>query len=262
MNPTTADFPPLADATGGYREYRPPPALRAHFRCVWRNRTGPDQAGAVDVVPDGCVDLLWRNGRLTVAGPDVTVARPVLAAGSTVLGARFHAGAAVPWLGLPMSEIVGRSVDLADIWDPRQVNEITGKIIDAPTIAGQTGLLLEALTDRASVIATPDPVAARMFAWLAEGLGAAEPVGLLRERLNMSERTLLRRSREHFGYGPKMLDRILRFQRFQSLARATPSASLATMAAEAGFADQAHLNREVQSLCAMSAGAFVRQLAG
>lgn len=261
MNPKTADLLPLADATGGYHEYRPPPALRCHFRCVWQNRTGPDQAGAVDVVPDGCVDLLWRNGRLMVAGPDITVARPVLTAGSTVLGARFRPGAAAHWLGIPMSEIVGRSVDLAEIWGDRQVNEITEKIVDASTVAERASLLLEALTGKAPSVATPDPVASRIFGWLAEGLGAAEPVGQLRERLDMSERTLLRRSREHFGYGPKMLDRILRFQRFQSLARATPTASLATMAAEAGFADQAHLNREIQSLCEMSAGAFVRQLA-
>lgn len=258
----SAAINPLADAAGFYREFQPPMALRGHFQCVWVNRAARDQGGPVDVVPDGCVDLVWREGRLLVAGPDITVARPVLMAGSTVLGARFRAGAAAHWLGLPMSEIVGRSVDLADIWGPRRVREVGERIADAPTPATKARWLLDGLSAMAPSMVKPDETAGRIFSWLHEGTGASDPVAALRERLDLSERTLLRRSREHFGYGPKMLDRILRFQRFQTMARRAPQANLAAMAAEAGFADQAHLNRDIQSLCGMSAGAFVRQLTG
>lgn len=262
MRQKDIDAPALADGTGYYREHRPTLALRGHFQCIWINRVASNHEGAVAVVPDGCIDLLWRNGRLFVAGPDITVARPVLSAGSFVLGARFRAGAAARWLGLPMSEIVGRTVDMADLWGSRQVDDIIGRAGNSASTGAQAGHLLQALTDRAASVAEPDPAAARMFAWLGQGLGSAEPVGVLRQRLDMSERTLLRRSREHFGYGPKMLDRILRFQRFQAIARDSAASGLAGMAAEAGFADQAHLSREMRSLCDMSAGDFVRQLAG
>lgn len=251
---------PLADKAGFYREFAPPIALRDHFQCVWINRAAATSGGPVDVVPDGCVDLVWRDGRLLVAGPDITVAKPVLAAGSIVLGARFRAGAAARWLGLPMSELVGRSVDLADIWSAGRLRDVAMPIADAASTGQMARSLLDGIAALSPQDTSPDPFAQRMFAWLGEGLGAAEPIAVLRERLNMSERTLLRRSREHFGYGPKMLDRILRFQRFQAMARRSPSASLAALAAEAGFADQAHLNREVRSLCGMSAGAFLRQL--
>lgn len=257
------DYPdtnPLADGAGFYREVAPPIALRDHFRCVWIHRAATTSDGPVDVVPDGCVDLVWRDGRLLVAGPDITVARPVLAAGSIVLGARFRAGAAARWLGLPMSELVGRSVDLADIWSVRRLGEIVEPIADAVSTGQTARALLAGLRALSPSVAAPDPVAERMFAWLGEGLGTAEPIAVLCEGLDISERTLLRRSREHFGYGPKMLDRILRFQRFQAMARRSPPASLAALAVEAGFADQAHLSREVQSLCGMSAGAFLRQL--
>ena len=253
---------PLADAVAVDREYQPPLALRDHFQCIWINRAARDQGGPVDVVPDGCVDLVWREGRLLVAGPDITVARPVLMAGSTVLGARFRAGSAAHWLGLPMSEIVGRSVDLADIWGARRVREFGERIADAPTATTKARWLLDGLSGMAASMEKPDETAGWIFSRLYEGMGASDPVAVLCERLEMSERTLLRRSREHFGYGPKMLDRILRFQRFQTMARRSPQANLATMAAEAGFADQPHLNREIQSLCGMSAGAFVRQLTG
>jgi len=70
-------------------------------------------------VPDGCVDLLWHEGSLFVAGPDVEAARPELPPGTTVIGLRFQPGAAVAWLGLPMSEIVGRQVELAALWGRR-----------------------------------------------------------------------------------------------------------------------------------------------
>jgi AraC-like DNA-binding protein len=63
----------------------------------------------------------------------------------------------------------------------------------------------------------------------------------------MSERTLRRRFDESFGYGPKTLDRILRFQRYRRLAR-QPDASTAVLAVEAGYADQAHLVRESRRL--------------
>jgi AraC-like DNA-binding protein len=63
----------------------------------------------------------------------------------------------------------------------------------------------------------------------------------------MSERTLRRRFEDAFGYGPKTLDRILRFHRFRRLQR-QGEGSTALLAIEAGYADQAHLIRESRRL--------------
>jgi len=93
----------LAKVAGDYREAPPTPALRSHFRCVWRHTTPAGPPLLIVVVPDGCVDLLWHEGGLFVAGPDVEAARPALPPGTTVIGLRFQPGAAVPWLGLPMT---------------------------------------------------------------------------------------------------------------------------------------------------------------
>jgi AraC-like DNA-binding protein len=62
----------------------------------------------------------------------------------------------------------------------------------------------------------------------------------------VGERRLHRHCRAAVGYGPKMLERVLRFQRAIRIARAT--GSLASVAAEAGYADQAHLTRESRRL--------------
>jgi hypothetical protein len=52
---------------------------------------------------------------------------------------------------------------------------------------------------------------------------------LMRE-LGLSERTLRRRFDVAFGYGPKTLDRILRFQRFLHLVRGSPEATAVNLA--------------------------------
>ena len=89
----------LANCIGTYSEAAPAAALRPHFRCAWTNLLPDRDFGDVAVIPDGCVDLLWRDGRFFVVGPDVTAARPRLKSGATILGLRFRPGAASRWLG-------------------------------------------------------------------------------------------------------------------------------------------------------------------
>lgn len=61
-----------------------------------------------------------------------------------------------------------------------------------------------------------------------------------------------RRSLTAFGYGPKTLARVLRLQRALALARSgLPFAETAT---RSGFADQAHLARDVRELAGMPLG--------
>jgi AraC-like DNA-binding protein len=250
----------LAGRVGSYREALPAWGLHGHFQCVWTHRLSRDDGGkAIAVVPDGCVDLLWRDGRLSVVGPDIVAAHPVLRPGGTILGLRFQPGAALNWLGLPMSEIVGREIELADLWGGK-ASEISMRLADVATLAGQANLLQELLLQIMPAIAAPGGDATMMFAFLQRHAGDADrKMSLLRDRLDVSERTLRRRSHDYFGYGAKTLDRILRFQRFQTLVGAS-CAPLAIVAAEAGYADQAHLSREIKSLCGMSAATFAGQI--
>ncbi|TGS79232.1 AraC family transcriptional regulator, partial [Mesorhizobium sp. M3A.F.Ca.ET.175.01.1.1] len=82
----------------------------------------------------------------------------------------------------------------------------------------------------------------RAFDVIRDGLPPETPlVPFLQRHLHMSERTLRRRFDDTFGYGPKTLDRILRFHRFRRLQRQQSDASTALLAIEAGYADQAHL---------------------
>jgi AraC-like DNA-binding protein len=63
--------------------------------------------------------------------------------------------------------------------------------------------------------------------------------------LGWTERQLHRRSLAAFGYGPKTLQRVLRFDRALRLARG--GTDLASVAYATGYADQAHLARDVKA---------------
>jgi AraC-like DNA-binding protein len=78
--------------------------------------------------------------------------------------------------------------------------------------------------------------------------------------LNVSERTLRRRFLHNFGYGPKTLEQILRFQMFLKLGRREPQRGISALAFDANYADQAHLCREARSLSGLSPSALLQSL--
>ncbi len=252
----------LASRAGQYNEALPLPALRAHFQCIWTNSVAGQRATRIAVVPDGCVDLLWRDSRFVVVGPDISAANTVLSPGRTVVGLRFRPGAAAKWLGLPLTEIVGREVPMVELWGGR-ADRVAERLGEASSAREQALIFQELLADSAATFDRPPREASAIFEFLSTNAGADSfKIASLYDRVNMSERTLRRWSTEHFGYGLKTLNRILRFQKFRALALAGADDRLADLAVRAGYSDQAHLSREIQALCGMTAGEFVRQLTG
>ncbi|KUM78688.1 helix-turn-helix domain-containing protein [Streptomyces griseorubiginosus] len=191
--------------------------------------------GAGRVLPDGCMDLLWNEGRLLVAGPD-TRAYVTAGAPSTWVGLRFHPGSAPAFLGVPAHELRDRRVELADLWPASDVRRLRSRVAASADPA-------TALEDIALERAAPaDPVLRALVA----SLEAGRPVGVTADELGLGPRQLHRRSLVAFGYGPKTLARILRLQRALALARA--GVPYAETAVRCGFADQAHLARDVREL--------------
>lgn len=238
----------LAQAAGSYRERPVEGALQDHFTCVWVHQLPKPEVQPVVVVPDGCIDLEWIDGALRIAGPDRAPKIERLAAGATVVGFRFRPAAAAAWLGLPASETVDRRIPLEAFWgaDARCVAETAGEARD---IGARVRAIESALTRRAPSIPAHRPDMHAAFELLATGAPPGKAlIPWLAGELALSERTLRRRFDAAFGYGPKTLDRILRFQRFLKLLRGACNGSTAGLAMEAGYADQAHLGRESRRL--------------
>ncbi len=197
------------------------------------------------VLPDGCMDLLWMGGRLVVAGPDTTAFSSVVPAGATVAGLRFAPGSAPKVLGLPAHAARDQRVLLADVWDPARVRGLEDQIGSAPAPA-------RALERVVAAHGLAHPALDPLLAEVVRRVGRDEPVGAVAACVGLSSRQLHRRSLDAFGYGPKLLARVLRLQRALALAR--EGTGLAAVAARHGYADQAHLARDVRDLAGTTLG--------
>ncbi|MDT7845333.1 helix-turn-helix domain-containing protein [Streptomyces justiciae] len=209
---------------------------------VWTSTPSPRQPGRV--LPDGCMDLLWHDGRLLVAGPDT---RAFVTGGerSGWAGVRFFPGTAPTLLGVPAPEVLNRRVELADLWSAARVRQLTSRVNAAADPA--RGLEQVAL-GLAADVDPPDPLLGEVV----DALDAGRPVAATADRLGLGARQLHRRCLVAFGYGPKTLGRVLRLQRALRLARR--GVSYAETAARAGYADQAHLARDVRELAGVPLG--------
>ncbi len=190
-----------------------------------------EAAGPALILPDGCLDVIvCPDGEVVVAGPDV-VARVHDAEGPFV-GVRFSHGLGPLVLGVPADELTGRVVPLADV---------VGRA-GAAGASGDATTLRDWVVRRLTTVHDDDPWAPAAFSAAAVGT----PVGAIAAHTGLCARTLQRRCRTRFGYGPQHLARVLRLQR--ALALHSHGLGWADVAADAGYVDQPHLARECRAL--------------
>jgi len=238
-----------------YREAPPPTALRDLVACTWVNEVAP--GGPTRVLPDGCVDVVWRagaadEGTMLVAGPDTTAQHVLVDEPARFVGIRFRPGAAAAALGLPVDALRDDRTLLADVWGAAAARRLAERMASADR---PEHVLAAAVADRLAAT-EPPPALARTAVpgpEVAAALRARTGPGGVRavaDDLGVSERQLHRRCLAHFGYGPKTVQRVLRFQDAVALARL--HRPLARVAAETGYADQAHLARDVKALAGVT----------
>lgn len=239
-----------------YVETAPAATLSRRVACVWTRRTPTDTTRTYRIVPDGCADIIWNDGSLHVAGPDTGPVLTPLAPGTRLVGLRFSPGAAPSVLGVPAWELRDSRVDLEALWGAA-ARRLAMRLTGCPDSASVAAELQRAVSGRLRDDA--DPLMAAIVDALSTSVNPSESfsVPALATRLGYSERQLRRRCLTAFGYGPTTLRRILRFQRAVTLARSGRCAGYAELAAVLGYADQAHLARDVRDL----AGVPLRRLA-
>jgi AraC-like DNA-binding protein len=207
-------------------------------------------ASARRILPDGCIDLVWREGRLLIAGPDTSAWLSSVPSGGTVVGLRMRPGIGGSVLGVPASELRDARAEAADVWG-RAGSELGERVGEESDPQGRRALLASVLTKRLATAGRADSLV----------LAASRRLGFpgsrvteLADALGISDRQLRRRFHDAVGYGPKTLDRILRFRRFVTRAPAVISGDedLARIAADLGYADQAHLSRDCLRLSGMT----------
>lgn len=188
------------------------------------------------VLPDGCMDLIWDGVRLFVAGPDRAARWTDSRDHSSYAALRFSGGTGPAVLGIPADACTDQSPALDELWPAGEARRLTEQVAADP--AGALHQLAASWTRTVDV----DPFGARVLAMADAGWSVAS----MSDRLGTTVRHLHRKSLATFGYGPRHLARIMRFGR--AVSRAADGRALAEVAAECGYADQAHLTREFKDL--------------
>jgi AraC-like DNA-binding protein len=239
-----------------YVERLPLPVLAGRVRTVWVQETG-HRAYVQRNLPTGGVELQCPLGGLPrVIGPLTRATVQVLPPSTTVVGVRFWPGAASSFLGLPVDELLDLSVELGHLWRGNAVR--LGELLAAsPDPVSALEVLQRFLSSRQMRAAPPDTLVSAAVRRLMPG--QSTDVGALSTELGISGSQLRRRFVTTVGVGPKALQRTLRFQGYLARAQAaarpgrrTPVAAVADLAAEAGYADHAHLTRECRRLSGLT----------
>jgi AraC-like DNA-binding protein len=234
----------------GYAEWAAPPGLGGAVACRW-SRDGARRREVL-VLPDGCTDLIWEQGvGGYVAGPDTGPA-PSPASGAMV-AIRFRPAAGGAVLGVPLNELTDLRVALSDLL-PEAARRLPADLPPREAAARLENIVGPLVAD-----AQPDQDVLHA-AHLLRDPGA--DLTRVAATTGVSPRQLRRRFHAAVGYGPKTLQRVIRFRRFVSLVDAGDARDLASLAASTGYADQAHLTRECAEFAGLTPTALARARRG
>jgi AraC-like DNA-binding protein len=242
----------------GYVEAGAPPGLRQqvpatrlplifNFGARWHVRDSSDGSGRSELHDSFFAGLFDSSTFVAASGP------------ATCLEVDFTPIGAHMLLGIPMHELANRVVDIENVL-PSSLAELPERLADARSWEARFVLVDDALA--AALAGARMPSTEIVWAWnvLVRTRGRA-PIGALAERLGRSRRHLSARFREHVGLPPKAVARILRFRRALALLEKPSPRSLAELAFECGYYDQAHLNRDFREFAGASPGEFARRIA-
>jgi AraC-like DNA-binding protein len=242
-----------------YQTLAPEPHLAPFVDCYWLlEAPAPPAAAEPEIVlPDGKTELIvhfgddflklegetyTRQARVLMSGQltERILLRPTGAIG--VVAARFRAAGAARFFRVPYEEIVDEVVDFARFF-PDVAASLHDEVARAPTHDARLGALTGLLERRLSA-EPPDDLFVRQACQYITRSEGEYTVAELVKLIGFSERQLERKFKKQVGITPKILARIMRFQKFLALAQTTPDLTLSDAAHACGYYDQSHFIRD------------------
>jgi AraC-like DNA-binding protein len=163
-------------------------------------------------------------------------------------------------LGMPAGELAGIDVDGPDVLGAL-AGEIVERMREEPDWPGRFAVIDRMLSARLSGEGPAVSPEVRQAWRLLLASGGVSNVSALAAETGWSDRHLRSRFREETGLTPKTAARVIRFdrarRRLQAQATSGQQPSLASLAADHGYYDQAHLAREFRELAGCAPSVWV-----
>ncbi|MFI6587112.1 DUF6597 domain-containing transcriptional factor [Embleya sp. NPDC050493] len=209
------------------------------------------------------VHLVFEQPHPAVYGVVRDVFERELSGAGHVFGIRFRAGGFRPFLAGPVAELTDRVLPAADLFGPGvpAVGErVLGTVDESDRVAVVESWLRGALPAPADTPSGIDPTIAEVAA-IVERI-TTNPnlfrVDDLAREVGVPVRRLQRLFAEYVGVGPKWVLRRARLQEVAERAEHGDGIDWAALAADLGYADQAHLTRDFTAAVGTAPGRYAR----
>ena len=238
-----------------YQEFPSPFGLEHLIECVWvfAPRACGGKAAIERIFPDGASDIVVSGESAAVHGPAASFR--LISEERPILGFRIRRGAAKAVLGFGPADLKGVPITFGTLWG-RRGRDFESRIqaISAPVVPIE--LLAGFVRQRIAEVADLDIAVLAALDRIDRFPGSA--IRNIASDVGLSERHLRRRFENHVGLGIKHYARMARFQRLLDAIRqykrrlGVASPGWAGLSGEHGFADQAHLIREVKTFAGLT----------
>lgn len=167
-----------------------------------------------------------------------------------LIGIRFRAGGAWPFLGVPLREFSGQVMELDSVLGP-EISELRDRLKEATSDDARFDLVEGWLQQR--IRKRTPPTRAVNYALGVIQRGADEMrIGRMAVEIGISHKHLLREFDRCVGLTPKTFARLCAFQRVIQSVGQKPKVEWADTAAKCGYYDQAHLIREFRAFSGLT----------
>jgi AraC-like DNA-binding protein len=247
------------------RESKPMPGLDEFVESVWVLEGPSDGHEWHRIFPDGSIDIVFGFGdrvlRQVATGyafqPRANVighmSQPLLLKPTGIwrtAGVRLRPEGAFAVLNMNLAELADSCVPLEAVWG-RSGKQIVEQLLDVQAPEEALRLFQGFLLKRVATTRRPHPGTVRAVREILKHRGLVS-VHHLAQTVGWSERTLERRFAQEVGLSPKLLSQTARFHCLLACVSPERKEKWASLAWDCGFADQAHLAREVQRFAGSS----------
>jgi AraC-like DNA-binding protein len=153
-------------------------------------------------------------------------------------------------LGFPAAELGSLVVGIEDVLGS-DARELLDRVVSAPDRQARFAALDLVFQRRLERLAPAEESVDGAWTLLLRS-GGTMPVSRLADAVGWSRRQLGERFTREYGLTVKEAARVIRFHRSRLMLQSRPGGGIATVAAEAGYYDQAHMAREWRGLAGCS----------